>query len=127
VVVTDQRIYLGGHFDVGEPDPDATCLHVSPSQCYPGSPNASKDSTPNRHLIAFNLDGTIDPGFTAQADTAEGVSNILAGPNALYVGGNMKQTLDEHPGANCWPCQRNQWGTPKTYFHPGFAIVPAKP
>jgi hypothetical protein len=127
VAVTDNRIYIGGHFDVGEPDPDAECIHVSPSQCYPGAPKASKDSTPNRHLIAFNYDGTIDPGFTAQADTAEGVTTILPGPNALYVGGNMKNTMDEHPGAHCWPCDKKQWGGAKTFFHPGFAMFPAKP
>jgi hypothetical protein len=125
VAVSNNRIYIGGHFDVGEPDPDALCIHSVPSQCFPGSPHASKDATPHRHLIAFKLDGTTDPDFTAQTDTPEGVTTILAGPNALYVGGNLKNTLDQHPGvaAGCWPCEK-KGGVP-TFKHPGFALYPA--
>jgi len=127
VAVTDNRIYIGGHFDVGEPDPDALCIHSVPSQCFPGSPHASSDATPHRHLIAFKLDGTTDPDFTAQADTPEGVTTILAGPNALYVGGNLKKTLDQNPGvaAGCWPCEKK--AAVPTANHPGFALFPALP
>jgi hypothetical protein len=124
VAVTNNRIYLGGHFDVGEPDPDHICLHSVPSRCMP--PN-SKDASPHRHLIAFDLQGNEDPDFTAQADTPEGVTTIFAGPNALYLGGNLKHTLDQHPSvaAGCWPCtQKKAVPTP---FHPGFAMFPAVP
>jgi hypothetical protein len=124
VAITDDRIYIGGHFDVGAPDPDAKCLHTVPSECFPPF---SKDSTPNRHLIAFDHNGIIDPTWTAQADTPEGVTTIFAGPNALYVGGNLKHTLDNHPGAKCWPCEKNSWGGQTPIFHPGFAMYPAKP
>jgi hypothetical protein len=122
VAITDNRIYLGGHFDVEEPDPDAKCLHTVPSQCFPPY---SKDSTPHRHLVAYDLNGNLDKDWTAQADTAEGATTILAGPNALYLGGNMKHTLDEHPGTKCWPCEKTQWGASKSFFHPGFALFPA--
>jgi hypothetical protein len=123
VAVTDNRIYLGGHFDVEEPDPDAKCLHTVPSQCFPPY---SQTSTPHRHLVAYDHNGKLDPTWTAQADTAEGVTTILAGPDALYVGGNMKHTLDNHPGVKCWPCQKPQWGAAEATFHPGFAMFPAK-
>jgi hypothetical protein len=122
VAITDNRIYIGGHFDVEEPDPDAKCLHTVPSECFPPY---SQDSTPHRHLVAYDHNGKLDPAYTAQADTPEGVTTILAGPNALYVGGNMKHTLDQHPGAKCWPCSKPQWGAATLFFHPGFAIFPA--
>ena len=124
VAITNDRIYLGGHFDVGEPDPDAKCLHTVPSQCFPPY---STTSTPNRHLIAFDHQGKVDPTFTAQADTPEGVTVILAGPDALYVGGNLKHTLDNHPGVSCWPCGKPQWKGATSTFHPGFAMFPAVP
>ncbi len=124
VAVTENRIYLGGHFDVGEPDPDHICIHSVPSRCMPPY---SKDASPHRHLIAFDLQGNEDPTFTAQADTPEGVTTILAGPHALYVGGNLKHILDQHPGvaAGCWPCTEKK--AVPTFFHPGFALFPAVP
>ena len=57
-----------------------------------------------------------DPTFTAQADTAEGPSHMLAGPNFLYVGGNFKNTLDKYAADGGKPT-----------FHPGFAMYPALP
>jgi hypothetical protein len=110
VAATDTRIYLGGHFDVAQPDPDAPCLHQVPSMCK-GAPGA----TPHRHLVAFDLNGNEDPTWTAQADTPEGPTTMLAGPDALYLGGNMKNTLSKYLD-------------PKTAtFHPGFALFPAIP
>ena len=120
VAVTDQRIYLGGHFDVAEPDPDAKCLHTVPSQCMPPF---SDTSTPNRHLVAYDLQGNVDPTFTAQADTAEGPTTMIAGPHGLYVGGNFKNILDQHPSAHCWPCTDKR--SVGTAFHPGLALFPA--
>jgi hypothetical protein len=120
VAITNNRIYLGGHFDVGEPDPDAPCLHKVPSQCFPPY---SKDSTPHRHLVAYTFDGKEDPTWTAQADTPEGPTTMLAGPGALYLGGNFRHTFDKHPGSNCWPC--TNWGAADPIFHPGFAMFPA--
>jgi hypothetical protein len=130
VAAIGQRVYLGGHFDYGEPDPYNVCIHTSPSRC-----GNSPDHTNHRHLIAFDLSNckvypppagsgypvtppscVADPTFTAQADTSEGPSHMLAGPHALYVGGNFRNTLDKH---------KNDGGTP--IFHPGFAMFPALP
>ncbi|HEV7865277.1 MAG TPA: hypothetical protein VGR20_21455, partial [Acidimicrobiia bacterium] len=110
VAATENRIYLGGHFDVGEPDPDAKCIHSVPSQC---KRPLSSDSTPHRHVIAYDLTGHEDPTWTAQADTAEGPTTMLAGPDALYLGGNFKNTLSKYLDGK----------TAK--FHPGFAMFPA--
>jgi hypothetical protein len=130
VAAAGDRVYLGGHFDVGEPNPYDICIHTSPSRCA-----NSPDHTKHRHLIAYDLSNCkvyppppgskypvtppscmADPNFTAQADTPEGPSHMLAGPNFLYVGGNFKNTLDKFEADGG-----------KTTFHPGFAMFPAIP
>ncbi|HEV3365148.1 MAG TPA: hypothetical protein VG795_13590 [Acidimicrobiia bacterium] len=122
VAITDTRIYLGGHFDVAEPDPDHECLHSVPSKCMPPY---SKTAGPHRHLVAYDYNGNIDSTWTPQADTAEGPTTLLAGPDALYLGGNFRQTLEHHPSAHCWPCTEKR--SVPTVFHPGFAMFPAIP
>jgi len=133
VAVTDKRIYLGGHFDVAMPDPDDPCIHNSPSICIPPlsgkNPNIASDDTarPHKHLVAFNYDGSIDETWTPQANTPEGPTTLLAGPNALYLGGNFTRLQLEHVGAQCWPCEQKDWRGKELIFHPGFAIFPAIP
>ena len=133
VAITDNRVYLGGHFDVAVPDPDDPCLHNSPSMCMPplSGPNdkiASDDtSRPHKHLVAFRYDGSIDESWTPQANTPEGPTTLLAGPNALYLGGNFTRLQLEHVGAHCWPCEQKDWRGKELIFHPGFAIFPALP
>ena len=135
VAVTDTRIYLGGHFDVAVPDPDDPCLHNTPSICIPPlsgkNDKVADDDTarPNKHLVAFNYDGSIDPTWTAQANTPEGPTTLLAGPNALYLGGNFTRLMEQHPGASCWPCEQKDWRAREEslIFHPGFAMFPALP
>jgi hypothetical protein len=133
VAVTDQRIYLGGHFDVAQPDPDDPCLHKTPSQCFPPfsgpNPNTASDDTskPHKHLVAYRYDGSIDETWTPQANTPEGPTTILAGPDALYLGGNFTRLQVEHVGAQCWPCEQKDWRGKELIFHPGFAIFPAIP
>ena len=122
VAITDKRVYLGGHFDVEEPDPDHDCLHAVPSKCMPPF---SKSAGPHRHLVAYDFNGNPDHTWTPQADTAEGPTTLLAGPNGLYLGGNLRHTMDKHPSAHCWPC--TQGSNEPRHFHPGFAIFPAVP
>jgi hypothetical protein len=122
VAISDKRIYLGGHFDAAEEDPDHECLHTTPSKCMPPF---SKTSGPHRHLVAYDYNGKIDPTWTPQADTAEGPTTLLAGPNALYLGGNFRKILEKHPSAHCWPCTEKK--SVETVFHPGFAMFPAIP
>jgi hypothetical protein len=124
VAITDERIYLGGHFDVAEPDPDAPCLHNAPSICIPPESDTAR---PHKHLVAFDYTGKIDPTWTPQANTPEGPTTLLAGPNALYLGGNFTRLMTAHPGANCWPCATKDWRAKELIFHPGFAIFPAVP
>lgn len=52
--------------------------------------------------------------WTAQADTPEGPAVMLAGPEALYVGGTFKNIL---------PKSKLDGG--KGIPHPGFAMFPA--
>ena len=124
VAITDQRIYLGGHFDVAEPDPDAQCIHNAPSICVPPESNTAE---PHKHLVAFDYSGKTDASWTAQANTPEGPTTLLAGPGALYLGGNFTRLMTEHPGAQCWPCAVKDWRAKELIFHPGFAIFPAIP
>ncbi len=133
VAITDKRIYLGGHFDVVQPDPDDNCLHHVPSQCFPPfsgpNPNIDSDDTslPHKHLVAFTYDGDVDTSWTPWANTPEGPTVLLAGPDALYLGGNFRLLMDKHPGAACWPCSEGKWGGREPIFQPGFAMFPAIP
>ena len=107
VTATDKRVYVGGHFDAEVPNHDDPCLKKIPTICI-------KTGTRHRHLVAFDLRGKSDPKWTAQADTAEGPTVMLAGPKALYVGGTFKNIL---------PKSRLNGG--KGIPHPGFAMFPA--
>ena len=106
VTATDKRVYVGGHFDAEVPNHNDPCLKKIPTICI-------KSGTRHRHLVAFNLQGKSDPSWTAQADTAEGPTVMLAGPKALYVGGTFKNIL---------PKSRLNGG--KGIPHPGFAMFP---
>ncbi|HEX6380535.1 MAG TPA: hypothetical protein VF180_04770, partial [Acidimicrobiia bacterium] len=101
------RVYVGGHFDAEVPNHNDPCLQKIPTICI-------KTGTRHRHLVAFDLRGKSDPKWTAQADTAEGPTVMLAGPKALYVGGTFKNIL---------PKSRLNGG--KGIPHPGFAMFPA--
>jgi hypothetical protein len=133
VAITDQRIYLGGHYDVAVPDPDDPCLHNAPSICIP--PLSGPDdgvvgddtARPHKHLVAFRYDGSIDETWTPQANTPEGPTTLLAGPGALYLGGNFTRLMEKHPGADCWPCAVKDYKGRELIFHPGFAMFPALP
>lgn len=133
VAITDQRIYLGGHFDVEVPDPDDPCLHNTPSMCMPPlsgpSDKISSDDTagPHKHLVAYDYNGAPDHTWTPQANTPEGPTTLLAGPGALYLGGNFTRLMEKHPGADCWPCEQKDYKGRELIFHPGFAIFPAIP
>ena len=107
VTATDKRVYVGGHFDAEVPNHNDPCLQKIPTICI-------KSGTHHRHLVAFDLRGKSDPKWTAQADTAEGPTVMLAGPKALYVGGTFKNIL---------PKSRLDGG--KGIPHPGFAMFPA--
>jgi len=106
VAATDKRVYVGGHFDAEEPNPDAECLKHIPTNCV-------KTGTHHRHLVAFTLNGKSDPRWTAQADTSEGPTVLLAGPKALYLGGNFKNILE-----------KSTLDGGKGIPHPGFAMFP---
>ena len=54
------------------------------------------------------------PSWTAQADTAEGPTFLLAGPKGLYVGGNFQTS-----------CQKSKLDGGKGIPHPGFAMFAA--
>ena len=133
VAISDKRIYLGGHFDVVQPDPDDDCLHHVPSQCFPpfsgpSRTTASDDtSLPHKHLVAFTYNGDVDTTWTPWANTPEGPTVLLAGPDALYLGGNFTMLMDKHPGAACWPCEEGKWAGRNPIFQPGFAMFPAVP
>jgi hypothetical protein len=139
VAISDNRVYLGGHFDANQDDPDDPCLHKTPSQCFPPFSGKSDDSPdddtsgPHKHLVAYVIndpnikDGTTDDSWTAWANTPEGPTTLLAGPNALYLGGNFTNLMDRHPGEACWPCAEGKWGGRELIFHPGFAMFPAIP
>jgi hypothetical protein len=107
IAATDKRVYVGGHFDAEEPNPNAECLKHIPTNCV-------KTGTHHRHLVAFNMSGKADAGWTPQADTAEGPTYLLAGPKGLYVGGNFTNIL---------PKSKLDGG--KGIPHPGFAMFPA--
>ena len=68
-----------------------------------------------------------DGTFTDPANTPEGPTTLLAGPNALYLGGNYTRLQLEHVGADCWPCEQKDWRGKELIFHPGFAMFPAIP
>ena len=104
ITATDKRVYVGGHFDAEVPNHDAECLKHIPTNCI-------KTGTHHRHLVAFDMRGKSDPKWTAQADTAEGPTCLLAGPKGLYLGGNFKNIL---------PKSKLDGG--RGIPHPGFAM-----
>lgn len=108
VTATDKRVYVGGHFDAEVPNLNDDCLKHIPTHCV-------KTGTRHRHLVAFDLNGKSDSKWTAQADTPEGPTVLLAGPKALYVGGDFTNTLD-----------KSKLDGGKGIPHPGFALFPAQ-
>ncbi len=108
ITATDKRVYVGGHFDAEVPNHNAKCLKKVPTICI-------KEGTKHRHLVAFDLQGKSDASWTAQTDTEEGPTFLLAGPKALYVGGTFQNILEKH---------KTNGGKP--IAHPGFAMFPAK-
>jgi len=134
VAVTGSHVYLGGHFDAewskpyNPADPDLqnqACMHPpnsGPTACIgePGWVN-------NRHLGAWDVNGNLVTGpndFHGQADTAEGPSFMLAGPDGLYVGGNFfdtSVTSTPHPGSGT---HLPTLSLNNPTYHPGFAIFP---
>jgi len=107
VTATGGRVYAGGHFDAEVPNHNDPCLKTIPTHC-------TKTGSHHRHLVAFNSStGKADPGWTAQADTPEGPTYLLAGPKALYVGGNFTNILD-----------RSKLDGGTGIPHPGFAMFP---
>ena len=107
ITATDKRVYVGGHFDAEEPNHNAECLKHIPTNCV-------KTGTRHRHLVAFDMNGRSDPKWTAQADTPEGPTFLLAGPKALYVSGNFTNILE-----------KSKLDGAKGIPHPGFAMFPA--
>jgi hypothetical protein len=137
VAATGSMVYAGGHFDASwtkpyDPnDPDlksVPCLHPAgggPTVCI-GEPGWAN----NRHLAAWDVNGnpmTGPNGFHGQADTAEGPSFMLAGTNALYVGGNFFNTSSVpstvHPGTGGG---LTSLSLNSPTYHPGFAIFPGQ-
>jgi ribosomal protein L24E len=125
VVVTQDRVYVVGHFDHTVADPGDSCLDVH--DIDPVTPGIQEGvscpaGTPSRHFAAFDVRGDqtsghkgwslIDPTFTAQADTSEGPYSAFLGANRMYVGGNFTDLADTPGGAG--PRQ------------PGFAVYPPK-
>ena len=108
VTATDKRVYVGGHFDAEVPNLNDDCLKHIPTHCV-------ATGTHHRHLVAFDLNGKSDPRWTAQADTPEGPTVLLAGPKALYAGGDFKNTFD-----------KSKLDGGKGTAHPGFALFPAQ-
>jgi ribosomal protein L24E len=117
VAVTQDRVYVVGHFDHTVADPGDKCLEIDPAtggvHCDGG--------TPSRHFAAFDVRGdpnhkgwsTIDTTFTAQANTSEGPYRMLLGANRMYVGGNFTEVAPM-PVGSCG-CGVKQ---------PGFAVLP---
>ncbi len=134
VAATGSMVYAGGHFDAvwtkpyDPNDPDLKgigCLHPAgggATICI-GEPGW----VDNRHIGAWDVNGnpvTGPTGFHGQADTAEGPSFMLAGTNALYVGGNFFDTATtstEHQKAN-----GNSVSLNNPTYHPGFAMFPGQ-
>jgi hypothetical protein len=134
IAVTASHVYLGGHFDAewSKPydpnDPDlknVACMHPpnsGPTACIgvPGWVN-------NRHLGAWDVNGNLVTGpndFHGQADSNEGPSFMLAGPDGLYVGGNFFSTgltSTPHPGSGG---SLPTLSVNNPTYHPGFAIFP---
>ena len=102
VAVTQDRVYVVGHFDHTVPDPNDPCLDVR--DLGNGTSGVScPNGTPSRHLAAFDVRGeldskgkntqkaVIDTTYTAQANTSEGPYAVHLGANRMYVGGNFNE------------------------------------
>ena len=127
VAVTQDRVYVVGHFDHTVPDPNDPCLDI---RDLDPDPNVYREgvSCPNgstsRHLAAFDVRGDIvngknngksliDPDFKAQANTSEGPYAVALGANRMYVGGNFTEVANL-PVSSC-SCEVKQ---------PGIAVYP---
>jgi hypothetical protein len=119
VAATNEWVYVVGHFDYEVKNPAAKCLtEPQPSGGYsckpdPNAPPQPPDLTPkpHRHLVAFDARGekdangkltrnsSVDPFFTAQADTSEGPYAVHIGANRMYVGGNFYNVVSTPQGS----------------------------
>ena len=131
VAVTQDRVYVVGHFDHTVADPNDPCLEIDPAT---GGVHCD-DGTSNRHLAAFDVRGEIDskgkntgkslidPDFKAQADTSEGPYKVYLGANRMYVGGNFTDVSNFPLSKGCTDpvtanCVQDR--------QPGFAVYPPK-
>jgi len=82
VAVTDNHVYLVGHFG-----------HVAASAkdvCVPGQLSCDfGNQNRTNHLAAFDLNGKLLGTFTAQANTPKGPEFAYLGAQDLYVGGDF--------------------------------------
>jgi hypothetical protein len=128
VAVTQDRVYVVGHFDHTVADPTDPCLEVH--DIDPVTPGIQEgvscpNGTPSRHLAAFDVRGDqnnkgkalLDPDFKAQADTSEGPYYAYLGANRLYVGGNFTDVCNFPVGQGCGPGNGGA-------RQPGFAVYP---
>jgi ribosomal protein L24E len=125
VAVTQDRVYVVGHFDHTVADPNDPCLEIDPAT---GGVHCD-DGTSNRHLAAFDVRGDIQNGkntgkalidgsFRAQADTSEGPYKVYLGANRMYVGGNFTDISNFPLSTGCTDpsCVQDR--------QPGFAVYP---
>jgi hypothetical protein len=104
VAATSQRVYFGGHYG-----------HVvSAAQQCTQVPCNVVGGTKSNQLAAFDLKGTFDNTWTAQADTPKGPDDLWIGPHGLYVGGGFFGVAPT-PNPNGHNAYNNQ---------PGLAIFP---
>ena len=128
VAVTQDRVYVGGHFDHTVADPNDPCLEIDPAT---GGVHCD-DGTANRHLATFFASGEIvngkntgksliDSEFRAQADTSEGPYVVTIGTNRMYVGGNFTDIANFPVRQSCPYPQTAQC---VQFRQPGFAVYP---